>query len=72
MVALSADADDTPYDMYIKQGYQDVGMQIGLNRKIEAPIIEDIQTYQADPVAYMLENAGPDDFDDFDDLDDFE
>ncbi|MFV8291851.1 GNAT family N-acetyltransferase [Aerococcus viridans] len=70
MVILSADADDTPYDMYIKQGYQDVGMQIGLNRKIEAPIIEDIQTYQADPVAYMLENAAFDDFDEFEAFED--
>lgn len=65
MVVLEADADDTPYDMYVKQGYQDQGMQISLNRKIEAPIIEDIQTYQADPVAYMLENAAFDDFDEF-------
>ncbi|MEY8370982.1 GNAT family N-acetyltransferase [Aerococcaceae bacterium 50-4] len=68
MVILSADADDTPYDMYLKQGYQDMGMQIGLSRKIEAPIIEDIQTYQADPVAYMLENAAMDELDDFDDF----
>lgn len=67
MVILSADADDTPYDMYVKQGYQDQGMQIGLNRKIEAPIIEDIQTYQADPVAYMLENAAFDEFEAFED-----
>ena len=72
MVALVADADDTPYDMYLKQGYQDLGMQIGLSRKIEEPIIEDIQTYQADPVAYMLENAGLDDFDELDDYDDFD
>lgn len=72
MVILSADADDTPYDMYLKQGYQDMGMQIGLSRKIEAPIIEDIQTYQADPVAYMLENATMDELDDFDDFEDFE
>lgn len=72
MVILSADADDTPYDMYLKQGYQDMGMQIGLSRKIEAPIIEDIQTYQADPVAYMLENAAMDELDDFDDFEDFE
>ncbi|WP_069286296.1 GNAT family N-acetyltransferase [Aerococcus urinaeequi] len=70
MVILSADADDTPYDMYVKQGYQDQGMQIGLNRKIEAPIIEDIQTYQADPVAYMLENAAFDDFDEFEAFED--
>lgn len=70
MVILSADADDTPYDMYVKQGYQDQGMQIGLNRKIEAPIIEDIQTYQADPVAYMLENAAFDDFDAFEAFED--
>ena len=70
MVILSADADDTPYDMYVKQGYQDQGMQIGLNRKIEAPIIEDIQTYQADPVAYMLENAALDDFDEFEAFED--
>lgn len=70
MVILAADADDTPYDMYIKQGYQDQGMQIGLNRKIEAPIIEDIQTYQADPVAYMLENAAFDDFDEFEAFED--
>lgn len=70
MVILSADADDTPYDMYVKQGYQDQGMQIGLNRKIEAPIIEDIQTYQADPVAYMLENASFDDFDEFEAFED--
>ncbi|MGH2067190.1 GNAT family N-acetyltransferase, partial [Aerococcus sp. L_4] len=28
MIILSADADDTPYDMYVKQGYQDQGMQI--------------------------------------------
>lgn len=72
MVILAADADDTPYDMYVKQGYQDQGMQIGLNRKIEAPIIEDIQTYQADPVAYMLDNANFDDFDDFDEFKAFE
>lgn len=72
MVILSADADDTPYDMYLKQGYQDMGMQIGLSRKIEAPIIEDIQVYQADPVAYMLENAAlDDDFDEFEDFDVF-
>lgn len=70
MVVLEADADDTPYDMYVKQGYQDQGMQIGLNRKIEAPIIEDIQTYQADPVAYMLENAAFDDFDEFEAFED--
>ncbi|MFV8764814.1 GNAT family N-acetyltransferase [Aerococcus urinaeequi] len=70
MIILSADADDTPYDMYVKQGYQDQGMQIGLNRKIEAPIIEDIQTYQADPVAYMLENAAFDDFDEFEAFED--
>ena len=70
MVVLEADADDTPYDMYVKQGYQDQGMQIGLNRKIEAPIIEDIQTYQADPVAYMLENATFDDFDEFEAFED--
>lgn len=70
MVILSADADDTPYDMYVKQGYQDQGMQIGLNRKIEAPIIEDIQTYQADPVAYMLENTAFDDFDEFEAFED--
>jgi len=70
MIILSADADDTPYDMYVKQGYQDQGMQIGLNRKIEAPIIEDIQTYQADPVAYMLENATFDDFDEFEAFED--
>lgn len=70
MVILSADADDTPYDMYVKQGYQDQGMQIGLNRKIEAPIIEDIQTYQADPVAYMLENDAFDDFDEFEAFED--
>ncbi|WP_290490696.1 MULTISPECIES: GNAT family N-acetyltransferase [unclassified Aerococcus] len=72
MVVLSADADDTPYDMYLKQGYQDMGMQISLSRKIEEPIIEDIQTYQADPVAYMLENAAFDDFDELDDYDDFD
>lgn len=71
-VILAADADDTPYDMYVKQDYQDQGMQIGLNRKIEAPIIEDIQTYQADPVAYMLGNANFDDFDDFDEFEAFE
>lgn len=70
MIILSADADDTPYDMYVKQGYQDQGMQISLNRKIEAPIIEDIQTYQADPVAYMLENATFDDFDEFEAFED--
>lgn len=70
MVVLEADADDTPYDMYVKQGYQDQGMQISLNRKIEAPIIEDIQTYQADPVAYMLENATFDDFDEFEAFED--
>ncbi|MFV8815000.1 GNAT family N-acetyltransferase, partial [Aerococcus urinaeequi] len=70
MVVLEADADDTPYDMYVKQGYQDQGMQISLNRKIEAPIIEDIQTYQADPVAYMLENAALDDFDEFEAFED--
>lgn len=70
MVILAADADDTPYDMYVKQGYQDQGMQIGLNRKIEAPIIEDIQTYQADPVAYMLDNANFDDFDEFEAFED--
>ncbi len=70
MIILSADADDTPYDMYVKQGYQDQGMQISLNRKIEAPIIEDIQTYQADPVAYMLENAALDDFDEFEAFED--
>ena len=70
MVILSADADDTPYDMYVKQGYQDQGMQISLNRKIEAPIIEDIQTYQADPVAYMLENAALDDFDEIEAFED--
>ncbi len=66
-VILVADADDTPYDMYLKQGYQDVGMQVSISRKIEAPIIEDIQVYQADPVAYMLENIGDTDLDeDFD------
>jgi GNAT superfamily N-acetyltransferase len=56
MVILMADADDSPYEMYRNQGYQDVGMEIEISRKIEEPIIADIQVYQADPVAYMLEN----------------
>lgn len=72
-VILTADADDTPYEMYLKQGYEDHGMRIDISRKIEAPIIEDIQIFQADPVKYMLENFDDDEaFDEFEDFDDLD
>lgn len=41
-VMLVADAEDTPLGMYLKQGYQDLGFRIGINRKIETEIREDI------------------------------
>lgn len=41
-VILVADADDTPLEMYLKQGYQDFGFRVGIHREIEDTIRAEI------------------------------
>lgn len=49
-VILVADADDTPLEMYLKQGYHDCGFRIGLNRKIEDDIRAEIMADMMTPL----------------------